>query len=862
MKAKIFTLFITFLCSIPLFGADYDQKITITTNKQGIFKFKLGSLIDIQPARIHWGNGKVQNINALTIWGGGAVQSDHSLEGETTFVIEGSGFFLLDVSAEEGDNNEVTSITFSNIGGMETIRCANNRLTSLTLPSKRSQLLRVYCENNEITELDASNAPILYDLQCYNNKLTKLNIDNSPDIVTLRCEKNNISELNTEKLSRLKIFTCGENNITTLNLKNCSNLENFSCGDNPIKQLDVTKCTNLYWFMMHSTEIESIDLSKNLKLHELGAHYNKLKTLDVSNNVNLAHFSCQGNEISSLDLSNNKKLITIHCGFNPLNTLDLSNNLNVTNLSIRNSQFSTIDVSKLSKLTSLEVYENNFTFSTLPVNKSSYTLYNYKNQSDVKILEKGNIINLSSQYSALDEDNNTFITNYKWKTKTNIVLEKGVDYTENKGVFTFLKTPTAKVYCEMTNAAFPDLALKTTEVEITGLTTSVTSVSLNYTTKELAVGDTLRLIATVNPENASNKETSWKSNNANIASVDDNGKITAKSVGKATITVTTKDGEKTAACEITVKEKQAETNPIPVTGISLDKDTIHLNINQSLTIKATIKPDSASNKGINWKSGNNTIAVVDSTGLVKAVSPGKTFIIATSKDKNISDSCVVIVEDSSNSLEINSEDKNEQGTITISLSIPDSVTITGSFVLQLPKGLSLNLLLTKLAADLIDNFDLSITKGDNNTWSFNIIAKGLRNETLLSQELRDILFIAYDKEENMSEGKYDVALKKINLQLSNGEEIVEEEITYELTISGNITGISNIPQTKEIIYKNGNQLIINSPASERILIYTITGQLIHNIDKQPGEINVNIKNIPQNILIVKGSSGWTRKINN
>ena len=87
---------------------------------------------------------------------------------------------------------------------------------------------------------------------------------------------------------------------------------------------------------------------------------------------------------------------------------------------------------------------------------------------------------------------------------------------------------------------------------------SVTGVKLNTTSVSLEVGDTTTLTATVSPSNATDKSVTWKSSNTSVATVDSNGKITAKSAGTATITVTTTDGNKTATCTVTVKSKSAD----------------------------------------------------------------------------------------------------------------------------------------------------------------------------------------------------------------------------------------------------------------------------------------------------------------
>ncbi len=89
----------------------------------------------------------------------------------------------------------------------------------------------------------------------------------------------------------------------------------------------------------------------------------------------------------------------------------------------------------------------------------------------------------------------------------------------------------------------------------------VESVALNKTELTIEKGKNATLTATVNPSNATDKTVTWKSSNTAIATVDQNGKVTAVNAGSAVITVTTKDGSKTATCSITVK-RPANTEPI------------------------------------------------------------------------------------------------------------------------------------------------------------------------------------------------------------------------------------------------------------------------------------------------------------
>lgn len=88
---------------------------------------------------------------------------------------------------------------------------------------------------------------------------------------------------------------------------------------------------------------------------------------------------------------------------------------------------------------------------------------------------------------------------------------------------------------------------------------AVTDVTLDQATASVEVGKTVTLVATVAPENATNKNITWATSNADVATVAD-GVVTAVATGEAIITVTTEDGAKTAQCVITVTEASSETD--------------------------------------------------------------------------------------------------------------------------------------------------------------------------------------------------------------------------------------------------------------------------------------------------------------
>lgn len=89
-------------------------------------------------------------------------------------------------------------------------------------------------------------------------------------------------------------------------------------------------------------------------------------------------------------------------------------------------------------------------------------------------------------------------------------------------------------------------------VDVTPKNIKVIKVTLNASIVTLGVNGTSQLTATILPDNATDKTVSWKSSNSSIASVDDNGKVSAKGIGRAVIYASTASGV-FDECEIIVK---------------------------------------------------------------------------------------------------------------------------------------------------------------------------------------------------------------------------------------------------------------------------------------------------------------------
>lgn len=201
----------------------------------------------------------------------------------------------------------------------------------------------------------------------------------------------------------------------------------------------------------------------------------------------------------------------------------------------------------------------------------------------------------------------------------------------------------------------------------------VTGISLDQKSASLVEGTTLQLTATVEPEGADDPSFTWKSDKESVATVSDEGLVTAISVGTATITVTTTDGGKTDECVITVTAK-----PVSVSGVSLDKANATIKVDETVTLTATVSPADATNKEVSWKSSDETVATVKD-GVVKGIKEGKATITVTTADGGKTATCEITVSNTiaveSVSLDKTSTDVAVNQTFTLTATVlPENAT--------------------------------------------------------------------------------------------------------------------------------------------------------------------------------------------
>ncbi|MDR6786266.1 uncharacterized protein YjdB [Pedobacter africanus] len=165
----------------------------------------------------------------------------------------------------------------------------------------------------------------------------------------------------------------------------------------------------------------------------------------------------------------------------------------------------------------------------------------------------------------------------------------------------------------------------------------VESVSLNLQQINVPVAEGARLVSRILPANATDQQVVWSSADPQIADVDE-GIVLGIKEGTTTISVTTADGQKTAACQVRV-------TPIQVHRIILSTTRLALLKEQKYTLATTVLPNEAKDKSLKWNSSNVSVATVDQQGEVMAKGKGTAFIWAVSvSNPRAQAACQVMVE--------------------------------------------------------------------------------------------------------------------------------------------------------------------------------------------------------------------------
>lgn len=153
---------------------------------------------------------------------------------------------------------------------------------------------------------------------------------------------------------------------------------------------------------------------------------------------------------------------------------------------------------------------------------------------------------------------------------------------------------------------------------------------------EIPLGGSIPVGAKALPENATDTSLLWQSSNSSISDIKGNNAV-GKSIGECTFSITDSRGIKHGECKVKVL-------PIISTSIAVDDQKPTLAVGQKTILNASLSPENTTNKNINWSSSNESIASVDSNGVVHAKSIGSAEIKASAEDGGASISCTLKVD--------------------------------------------------------------------------------------------------------------------------------------------------------------------------------------------------------------------------
>ena len=330
---------------------------------------------------------------------------------------------------------------------------------------------------------------------------------------------------------------------------------------------------------------------------------------------------------------------------------------------------------------------------------------------------------------------------------------------------------------------------------------SVGQLSIAPETANLLIGENQQLNATVLPDKATNKALTWSTSNSTVATVDQNGLVTAVGAGTATITATTVDGSNlTASCAVTV-----EPNVVLAASIELNQTSASATEGETLQLTATVMPEDATEKTVTWESSNEVVATVDQNGLVTAVAAGTATITATTIDgSGLSASCEVTVNGVAtvnNTLDADalSARCGEEKQLAVRMDNESLITALQCDI-YLPEGVSIA---TEDGDYLIDL--VPARKAANHTVSTNDLPNGAIRLFITSATSKpfkgnsgDVFILNLVVDGDAESGEYSLDLRNIILSDTEAHPYYAPDLNVPVTIMDYIKGDVNIDGTVNV----------------------------------------------------------------
>lgn len=180
---------------------------------------------------------------------------------------------------------------------------------------------------------------------------------------------------------------------------------------------------------------------------------------------------------------------------------------------------------------------------------------------------------------------------------------------------------------------------ETWRIDVSGMKDLVTSIEVSPDNRKFTeIGEKFKYTAAVLPLSAENPKVIWSTDNESVATVEEDGTVTAKGDGSCNVIATATDGtEISGSAALTV-----DTYKFPES-ITVSPDECEIFNNETIALDAVILPETADDKNVIWKSTNSDIASVDTDGTVTGIAEGTALIIGCTKANNLMDTAVIHV---------------------------------------------------------------------------------------------------------------------------------------------------------------------------------------------------------------------------
>ena len=185
-------------------------------------------------------------------------------------------------------NNSIQNLDLRQNPKLETLKCNKNQLTQLEL-SKNPDIKYLYCSENQLEQLDVSHLELEYlycshndleqlnvknskwlkELDCSSNRLTELdvNVNHKPNLVRVECQNNQLTSLILGENQMLGKLNCANNQLTQLNLNKMTSLKELNCFNNQLTVLDVSDSPELTKLWLGNNHLTSLNLDNNPNLN-------------------------------------------------------------------------------------------------------------------------------------------------------------------------------------------------------------------------------------------------------------------------------------------------------------------------------------------------------------------------------------------------------------------------------------------------------------------------------------------------------------------------------------------------------------------------------------------------------------------